>query len=868
MGEVFRARDTKLNRDVALKVLPDLFANDPDRLARFQREAEVLASLNHPNIAAIYGLEEEGGTRALVLELVEGPTLADRIAEGAIPLDEALDIVRQIADALEAAHEAGIIHRDLKPANIKIREDGTVKVLDFGLAKALGDDKQGDPSESPTLTTAATRAGAIMGTAAYMSPEQAKGKPVDKRADIWAFGAVLFEMLTGKRPFDGEDISETLAFVLTKEPDWSALSGDIAPSLRAYLKRCLQKDPRQRVRDVGDLRLAMAGAFDTGLEASESVAVAPRTLPWAAAVVAASMLTGLGVRSMTRSVPPEVTRIAYDLPASHQLRNLGRAVLAASPDGRRFVYNTADGLYLRAMDQLDARVLLGTEEALGTLSIPFFSPDGRSVAFFQGGNLKRLALSGGTPVVVCSVFQPSAAHWAPDDTIFFAQAGGILRVPANGGTLELVIPDADGELLDAPQLLSDGDSLLFTARAAGARSWDNAQIVVQSLSSGERTVLLEGGSDARYVPSGHLVYALDDGLFAVAFDAKNLSVASGPVSMVQGVVRADSTRAVSANYAVSDDGTLFYLAGEQGSYGPLIWVDRTGKADVIETILPNEFSTPRLSPDGERVLVVADGDVRIYDLTSGRESRLTTDGAAGSYAGWAPSGAEVAYTANRGTDGQQIWMQPADGSGTAWQLTALGGRVHFDSWAPDGRTLSAHHHSGGTVNLLIVPFDGAGGEPETWLEREHIDGYAVFSPNGRDVAFVSNQTGSREIYIRPFPGPGGQMTVSVGGGQEPAWTPTGELFYRRPRDWAMMVVEVSTDPVLAVGAPDQLFLGLDAGTGRGASARYAVTADGQRFLMSAALLASGEASSGVGAGPKVVVVLNWVEELKERVPVN
>ena len=462
MGEVFRARDTKLNRDVALKVLPDLFANDPDRLARFQREAEVLASLNHPNIAQIYGLEESGDVRALVLELVEGPTLADRIAQGSIPVDEAIAIARQIADALEAAHEAGVIHRDLKPPNIKVREDGTVKVLDFGLAKAFGDDREGDASESPTslrqgsglagaLTTAATRAGVIMGTAAYMSPEQAKGKRVDKRADIWGFGAVLFEMLTGKRPFAGEDVSETLAYVLTKEPDWSALPGDVPASLRTYLMRCLEKDPRQRVRDVGDLRLAMDGAFDTASGASELVAVAHRALPWAVAAVA-SLLTGLVVWSLTRAESPEVTRFAYDIPASHQFRIPTRPLLAVSPDGRRFVYNTTEGLYLRSMDQLDPRLLPGTEEQMG---LSFFSPDGRSVAISQGGQLKRLALSGGAPVVVCSVSRPSGAHWAPDDTIFFAQAEGILRVSANGGTPDLVVPAADGEWLDAPQLLPE-----------------------------------------------------------------------------------------------------------------------------------------------------------------------------------------------------------------------------------------------------------------------------------------------------------------------------------------------------------------------------------------------------------------------------
>ena len=758
MGEVFRAHDTKLNRDVALKVLPDLFADEPERLARFQREAEVLASLNHPNIAAIYGLEESGGTRALVLELVEGPTLADRIAEGAIPLDEALDIVRQIADALEAAHEAGIIHRDLKPANIKVREDGTVKVLDFGLAKALGDHEHGDPSESPTLTTAATRAGTIMGTAAYMSPEQAKGKPVDKRADIWAFGVVLFEMLTGKRPFDGEDISETLAFVLTRAPDWSLLSVDLAPSIRTYLKRCLEKDPRQRVRDMGDLRLVMAGAFDTGLQASEPVIATHRMLPWVAAVVAASLLTGLGVWSVMRSDPPEVTRFSYELPVKP-------FVLAASPDGRRFVYNTADGLYLRALDEQDTRLLLATAAP----RTPFFSPDGRSGAFFQRGNLMRLALSDGAAIVVCAVSQPRGAHWAPGDAIFFVQNGGILRVSANGGTPEMVIPVVAGELLDAPQLLPDGDSLLFSRRAAGIHSWDDGEIVVQSLTSGVRTVLLQGGSDARYAPSGHLVFALDGGLFAVAFDAKNLNVTSRRVSLVQGIARSASTRSAIANYAVADAGTLFYLAGDQGS-NLLLWVDRTGQSDVIETVPPNEFSTPRLSPDDERVLVVADRDVWVYDRASGRESRLTTDRAAFGYAGWTPSGAEVTYTANRGSGGEQIWMQPADGSGAARQLTALAGagtRVHFDAWAPDGRTFSAHHHVSGATNQLMVSFDGESGEPETWLARPFTDGYAVLLSKRQLCRIRVQPDGNRRDLYSAFSRPR-RTNDRVGWGRERA----------------------------------------------------------------------------------------------------
>ena len=572
-------------------------------------------------------------------------------------------------------------------------------------------------------------------------------------------------------------------------------------------------------------------------------------------------MTGLVVWSLMRSELPEVTRFAYDLPASHQLTTTSRSVLAASPDGRRFVYSTVDGLYLRAMDQRDARLLPGTEGSRGL----FFSPDGRSVAYFDGDQLKRLALSGGAPVVVCSTTRTFGGHWARDDTIFFAQPEGILRVSANGGAPELVIPAADGEVLDAPQWLPDGDAVLFSVTTSSrSPDWDDGQIEAVSLSSGERTVLVEGGSDARYVSSGHLVYAVDDGLFAVAFDAKSLRVAGGPVSMVEGVTRA--TVAASANYAVSDDGALFFLDSGDGSNQRLAWIDRNGKVDVIETIPPNNYDWPRLSPDGERVLVVADFDARIYDLASGRESRLTSDGAT-SYVGWTPSGAEVTYSASRGAEGSQIWMRPADGSGAARQLTALDGVVHFDAWAPDGRTFSAHHHIGGTVNQLMVPFDGEAAEPETWLEQDHRDRDAVFSPDGRYVAHASDQTGQREIYIRPFPGPGGQTTVSVGGGGMPVWAPTGELFYWRPGDYMMMMVEVSTDPVLTVGPLVELFAGSGPSDGS-PPPRYAVTADAQRFLMSTALLASGEVGGGGGRGPKVVVVQHWVEELKQRVPTN
>jgi Tol biopolymer transport system component len=658
-----------------------------------------------------------------------------------------------------------------------------------------------------------------------------------------------------------------LAGVLRADPDFAQLPKGTPPELRRVLRLCLVKDARRRIHDIADVRLAMDGAFGTASEAAEP-AGASRRLPWAVAVLvslALGVVVGLLMRT-TPSEPREVTRFSYELPADQPLRNRGRAVIAVSPDGRRFVYNARGGVQLRSMDQLDTRVLPGTEEPL--ISV-FFSPDGRSIGYFQGGQLKRLALSGGAPVVVCSeVSSPLGAHWARDDTILFAAAEGIWRVSASGGTPELIIAAAEGERLDAPQLLPDGTSVLLSAATSvgGGASWDDASIAVASLPSGVRTVLLEGGSDARYVSSGHIVYALDDGLLAVGFDAPSLRVTNGPVSMAQGLSRA--AFAASANYAVTDDGSLFFVAAGREASAPLAWVDRTGRVEVIEAIPPNAYEWPRLSPGGDRLLVLAEGDAWIYDLPSGRQSRMTDDGAT-NYLGWAPSSQDITYTSARGSVAGEIWIQPADGSGEARQLTALGGgRVDFDEWAPDGRTFSAHHHVPGTTNQLMAAFDGDTAEVETWLEHEYRDLNAAVSPDGRFVAYISDQTGQWEIYIRPFPGPGGQTPVSVGGGREPLWAPTGELFYRRSSDYMMMGVKVSTDPVLTVGPLVELFRGRGDAASASPTRAYDVTADGQRFVMSTSLVASGEADLEADEGARIVVVQNWVGELKERVPVD
>ena len=568
MGQVYRATDTQLGRDVALKILPDAFAADPDRLARFQREAQVLASLNHPGIAAIYGIEKSDDTQALVLELVEGPTLADRIAKGPIPLDEALPIAKQIAEALEAAHEAGVIHRDLKPANIKVREDGTVKVLDFGLAKALDPNPEGDPSQSPTLTVAATKMGVILGTAAYMSPEQARGKPVDKRADIWAFGAVLFEMLTGAKPFPGDDVSQTLARVIDRDPDWDALSKTLPPALNTYMRRCLHKDPRQRVRDIGDMRLAMEGGFATTVSTlADQVVPLPQPARWRHALslalgtlVVGGIITGLAVWGFTRPAPSpgRVMRFPIPLVEGDQFNLLIYHLVALSPDASHLVYGANGQLYLRPLAQMEATPILGTENMVPPPRNPFFSPDGLWIGFWGEGQLKRVSVSGGAPVTLTETPIPLGATWGDDDTILYATLDGVWQVPGTGGAAELLIPLDEGDAALSPQMLPGGEWVLVTIRPADVDDWDRAQIVVHSLVTGERRVLIDGGRDARYLPTGHLVYALGSAVLGHAFDLRRLEMQGGPVPLVDGVRNAATTTGAS-HFSVSPTGSLLYV---------------------------------------------------------------------------------------------------------------------------------------------------------------------------------------------------------------------------------------------------------------------------------------------------------------------
>jgi eukaryotic-like serine/threonine-protein kinase len=894
MGEVYRARDTRLKRDVALKILPDSFASDPDRLARFQREAEVLASLNHPNIGAIHGLEESDSTRALVMELVEGATLADRIAQGPIPVDEAIAIARQIAEALEAAHEQGIIHRDLKPANIKLRSDGVVKVLDFGLAKALEPQRAAiDVSHSPTIAspTMMSGVGVLLGTAAYMSPEQARGKAVDKRADIWAFGAVLYEMLTGKRAFDGEDVTDTVAAVVRSEPKWNALPDAVSPSVRVFLRRCLHKDPKQRVGDIRDVRLALEGVFETAVtQASEAtVALARATwrrylVPVLASLVTAVIVSLASWMLWPATEPPLVNRFNVPLPEGLQFRNTGRPVMAFSPDGRRFVYNSTAGLYLHAMGELSSRLIPGTE---ASLTNPAFSPDGQSVAYFQGNQLKRIAISGGAPVVICAAANPFGISWERDNTILFGQREGIMRVSAAGGTPELVVRAKNDEQMHGPQMLPDGASVLFTVTGVTSeRRWDQADIAVQSLRTDQRTVVLKGGSDARYVPTGHLVYALGNDLFAVAFDAKRREVRGGPVSVIEDVMRAvpANLTTATANYGISNQGTLVYATGGASAaiQRTLVWVDRAGQEQVIPAPT-RAYTYPRLSPDGTRVaLDIRDqeNDIWIWDLTRQTLTRLTFDPAADTYPVWSPDSRRLIFASTR-SGRNNIYWQTADGTGAPDRLTDSGDQSPF-TIAPDGSQIVFREGVQGPSGLVPsvqndlmrllmgspdrTPSNAASRSRMPLIQTRFNELNAEISPDGRWLAYQSNESGHYEIYVRPFPAvDSGRWQVSENGGRTPAWARSGdELFYLAPSNTIMGVrVEGSSSwrgstPTMVLRAMPYYLPPEGAGE---AGRTFDVAADGKRFLMI-------KPGSGDTAPPpqRVIVVENWVEELKRLVP--
>jgi len=888
MGEVYRARDPKLGRDVALKILPEEFARDPERLARFEREARMLASLNHPHIAHIHGFEESSGRCALVMELVEGEDLAQRLARGPIPVDEALPMARQVVEALETAHEQGIIHRDLKPANIKVRADGTVKVLDFGLAKALDPARASttDATRSPTISMHATEAGIILGTAAYMAPEQARGRVVDKRADIWAFGCVLFEMLTGTRAFNADDVTDTIVAVVSKEPNWQTLPA-AASGVRPLIARCLKKDPKQRLQAIGDARIQidelMSGTAEEVATTRAPVARLSRGVAAVAiaALVGGALISALATWALTRPAPKAPTlpsRFSIVPPRAQALTIQGAdRDIAISPDGRHIVYRAGPlaQLVVRAIDRLDPQPLTGITNARA----PFFSFDSQWIGFFDGATLKKVPIGGGSVITICeNLLPPRGASWGDDNNIVFANRDattGLLRVPAAGGEpTVLTKPDATkGEEFHwYPSLLPERRGVLFTM--ARSNQPELAYVAVLDSKSGQHKRLVRG-SQAEYLSTGHLLYMASGVLTAVRFDLDRLEVLSDPAPLVDDVWTGSSG---AAGYAVSRLGTLVYVPGA-GARTPrsLVWVDRNGQATPIPAP-PRAYEDLRLSPDATRIaLGIRDqeNDIWIWNLAGGQLTRLTFGAGFDRSPVWTEDSQRIVFASVR--DGAAgLFSQATDGSGTAERLTT-GGSAPFPTFvAPDGTGVLGSDISPTTAGdivwfALARPGRGSGSAPVPAPPRQvlsqsdprFIESHPEIAPNGRYLAYQSNESGRSEIYVRPFPRVNdGRWQVSTNGGTKPVWARNGrELFYLDAEN-ALTAVPVQTSTTaFAAGHPRKMFATTYAWLLSYNAHPYDVSPDNQRFLM----IQETATDRNVAPGG-MVVVLNWFEELKAKLP--
>jgi hypothetical protein len=885
MGEVYRARDTKLNRDVAIKVLLPSVANDPDRLARFRREAQVLASLNHPNIAHIHGVQESDGASALVMELVEGPTLADRIAQGPIPLDEALPIARQIAEALEAAHEQGIIHRDLKPANIKVRDDETVKVLDFGLAKALapepGSAAAGHLSKSPTITSPAmmTGVGMILGTAAYMAPEQAKGRPADKRSDLWAFGCVLYEMLTGTRPFGGEDVSDTLANVLKSEPDWSALPPATPDAARILLRRCLTKDRKRRLDSAAGARLEIDDALMLLVPSADLVSAGAPSVGWrrvavfTLAVLLAGGAAGTAVWLAMRPRAARVTRFAL-APTGAAALNVDTVSrdLTITPDGTHIVYkgtatSRGRGLWVRALDQLEPTPLAG-----GTPGAPFSSPDGQWIGFVDIGSgveLKKVAVTGGPTLLLCRLDgQSRGATWGDDGSIIFATSAtstGLQRVSSAGGEPTVLTrpnPErGEGDHL-WPQFLPGGRAVLFTITAATG-GLDASQVAVLDLRTGTQKILVRGGSQALYLPSGHLVYAAAGALRAVAFDLARLEAIGTPIPVLPQVVTLPTG---TAEFDVARDGTLVYVAGGPSAapVRTLVWIDRHGHEEAITAAPARAYVTPRLSPDGTRLaLAILDqeNDIWVWDFARQTLTRVTSDPGLDGAPVWMPDGIRMVFTSQAGGAVASLFRRAADGTGAAERLTQSSRTQIASAVSLDGTRVVFTEGTGlSDVMMLTLEKDR---RVQPLVQTPAAERNAEISPDGRWLAYESNDSGQFQIFVRPFPNVNtGLWQVSPAGGTQPLWAKKGhELFYFAPNG-ALMSVRVEPGATWTASTPTKLIDGPYYRGDSGLFRTYDVSLDGTRFLM----IKEGAGSNQSPAPPSIVVVQNWFEELKRLLP--
>jgi eukaryotic-like serine/threonine-protein kinase len=865
MGEVYRARDSKLKREVAVKILPDAFARDPGRIARFEREAELLAALNHAAIATVHDFQQSGDRHFLVMELVEGETLAERLKRGVLGVDESLHVARQLAEALEAAHQKGIVHRDLKPANIKIAPDGKVKVLDFGLAKIFEDAVPScDLANSPTSTSPATAAGVLLGTAAYMSPEQARGGLVDNRTDIWALGCVLYEMLTGTPAFATANLSETIAAVLRGDPDWGRLPDDTPPRVRILLRRCLQKDPRERLHDAADVRIELADAdSDAAREPSRTRSSrVQRLAPVAIALVAGAALASAiwWLRAAVwsdRSMPSylSVTSIARNssalyLTANHQL--------VISPDGRNIVYvaNRAGHrqLFLRSMGEPDARPIDGTDDAMTA----FFSRDGQWIAFGTRRELQKVAISGGSPVTICTLSSTGfyGGDWGADDTIVFVPDynGGLWTVSSKGGTPRPLLktdPEHDRVVYSDPELLPDGKGLLFTLASGRAVAADDQDIAVLRPGTSEPQILIHGGSNARYLPTGQIVYVRSGALLSVDFNLSNLAVSGTPVTVIEGLGR---TWSGDADYSVSETGTLIYEPDAGIKAGSVLaMVDLKGQVRPITA--RGNFGEFSISPDGRsiatRIFAIND-DIWVYDVGTGTPVRLTFEPLDEIYPQWTHDGSRIVF----GTRIGKIFWKPSDGSGQREELTHGDYPRYPESVSRDGKWMVfVEIHPTRRRDIWMMSLEGAR-QARPLLATDADEWGAKFSPDGQWLAYVSNETGRDEIFIRPTESAGGRKRLSTDGGAGPLWgRDSRHLFFLK----GSQLVEVSMDAQgNPIGRDHEIFTvpAFEDVEYDPATPDYDIMPDGEHFVF------------GLAPRPLAAthynVVLNWFDELKRK----
>jgi serine/threonine protein kinase/Tol biopolymer transport system component len=870
MGEVYRARDVRLNRDVALKTLPALFASDPDRRARFEREAQVLASLNHSNIGAIYGFEESNGVHALVLELVDGPTLADRVAQGPISPDEALPIAKQIAEALETAHERGIVHRDLKPANIKLRRDATVKVLDFGLAKAFTNESETSQSaQVATITSPAlTRLGIILGTAAYMSPEQARGKPADKRTDIWAFGCVLYEMLTGKRAFEGNEVSDTLASILKSDPEWKALPAATPVMMRRVLRRCLEKDPRRRFHDIADVRLELEDSValePTSSPASASTRPARERAAWGVAALSLVSLIGFASYVALKPAPgKEVTRFQVYPPPDTVLGSgpiglfgvSGATSGNISPDGTRLVFVATDRsgktlLWMRSLDSFNALPLTGSDRG----ALPFWSPDARSIAFFVGSQLKRIDAGGGTPRKICDIIGDvgRGGTWGSGGDILFSSGASprLYRVPAEGGTAVPLAGHTEKNVaIEAfwPYFLPDGRTFLYWARNSG----DGPTVYVASLATaGAPRKLLVSESNAAYDPSGFLLFTRAGVLLRQRFDLPRLELGEDPPLPVAEQI-ARNTAVGLAAFSVSTTGVLAFQPNSDLTT-QFAWFDRKG--NLLEKIgRPGSYRYPALSPDGKRLayLNVNDGNLWILDMTRQTPSKFTTGPGFEASPVWSLGGGTILYrtTLGNGVPGG-IFEKSATGAGEEklFYNAAVNGPSQI---SPDGKWLLFFANPAGesVQDIFVLPMSGEK-KPQAIVQSPFGDVEPQFSPDGRFVAWASSATGGYEVYVQPFPATRDRWQVSNNGGRQPMWRKDGKELFFVSEDRKFYSVEVRPGATFDYDAPKFLFeMRADVFNARNS---YIPGPDGQRFLVNMSLDTT---------APPIHVVRNWTAGFK------